>query len=349
MKTKLLLFSALAFSYGLNAQITINSSNLFEAGDQIFSGASDTTLITPTPSGPNQNWDYSSLVNEYPGSINIIATDTITGINNHPNANLAFVFDKDSVNEPDSYYLYEKTNTLFNGIGAYSPSENQFSPYVSYRTNLPLNYNDTQSDSTSVFGEAFEFSPLDSAKTNLIITEERTVDAWGTIQMPFGSFNVLRNNIVRKTYQRNWFKFNGDASFTYTPGLNDNDTVAEIEHSHVFYIANSTIKFPLLSYSLDTNGVIIRGAEWTTNQATNVTENSNQTMTIYPNPAKEYFSIATDIKIEEITIYNLNGEIVKNSFNLNQNNINIENLNNGIYIVKCKTQSDTSILKLVKK
>jgi hypothetical protein len=54
------------------------------------------------------------------------------------------------------------------------------------------------------------------------------------------------------------------------------------------------------------------------------------TLAIYPNPVREYLNITTEIPIENIRIYNANGQLVKQSTQkLNQ--IHLETLENGLY------------------
>ena len=53
---------------------------------------------------------------------------------------------------------------------------------------------------------------------------------------------------------------------------------------------------------------------------------------IYPNPAKNYFSIVSDTQVEQIIIYNSLGQIVKSYSN--SNNYDISSLQNGMYFVR---------------
>ncbi|GGE44200.1 T9SS type A sorting domain-containing protein [Psychroflexus planctonicus] len=70
---------------------------------------------------------------------------------------------------------------------------------------------------------------------------------------------------------------------------------------------------------------------------------------IYPNPAKDLLHMESQKnKIEQITIYNLNGKQVLNStYNENQP-IDISNLAKGMYLVKVKTENGSLTKKLIK-
>ena len=61
---------------------------------------------------------------------------------------------------------------------------------------------------------------------------------------------------------------------------------------------------------------------------------------IYPNPVKDKLFISSNILLEDVSIFNLIGEKVLNT---NQLEIDISSLSKGIYIVTCTT-SDNKIL-----
>ncbi|NQU88642.1 MAG: T9SS type A sorting domain-containing protein [Mariniphaga sp.] len=76
--------------------------------------------------------------------------------------------------------------------------------------------------------------------------------------------------------------------------------------------------------------------------------NSDEIM-IYPNPAKNYLNIFAPNKqeIKEINIFDSSGGKIQ-SFRENQNRISIENLSNGLYMIKVVTSSGELIQKIVK-
>jgi len=66
---------------------------------------------------------------------------------------------------------------------------------------------------------------------------------------------------------------------------------------------------------------------------------------LYPNPVIDSFSISTNVEIENVTIYNMLGELVK-SFEKNTNNFDISYLNTGTYLVKIQSNKG-SIHKII--
>jgi hypothetical protein len=77
-----------------------------------------------------------------------------------------------------------------------------------------------------------------------------------------------------------------------------------------------------------------------------VSSNNLDTVTIYPNPAKNFIQINTDVsEINAASIFTLEGKQVLTVTNTNQ--IDISNLTSGIYLVKIKGEKSETIKKLV--
>jgi len=68
---------------------------------------------------------------------------------------------------------------------------------------------------------------------------------------------------------------------------------------------------------------------------------------IYPNPANNILTIISHaVEIENINIYNLNGQLVLNK-KLNNNTINVSSLESGIYIVDILSENNSVKRKLI--
>ncbi|MBD3724386.1 MAG: T9SS type A sorting domain-containing protein [Flavobacteriaceae bacterium] len=68
---------------------------------------------------------------------------------------------------------------------------------------------------------------------------------------------------------------------------------------------------------------------------------------LYPNPAKDYFELATNLNVEKVELYNLQGQLVK-SF-MNQNIYSTNELQNGMYLVKVFTDKGIVNKTIIKK
>lgn len=79
--------------------------------------------------------------------------------------------------------------------------------------------------------------------------------------------------------------------------------------------------------------------------------NDKQTIKIFPNPTSRIFTVQSTQKLEAIAIYNLKGQLVKEVNNLNglEINVDVQELSNGIYIIKTiSALGRHSILKILK-
>lgn len=72
-----------------------------------------------------------------------------------------------------------------------------------------------------------------------------------------------------------------------------------------------------------------------------------ENMRIYPNPAKDVLNIQSSGQVEQISFYDLSGREIKVICN-SQSSVSINDLANGMYIVKIKTETSESMYKIVK-
>ncbi|MFC6268432.1 T9SS type A sorting domain-containing protein [Frigoriflavimonas asaccharolytica] len=70
-------------------------------------------------------------------------------------------------------------------------------------------------------------------------------------------------------------------------------------------------------------------------------------LSIYPNPAREYFILESKKSINEIAIYNAEGRIVKSISNPKSNRVDISSLEKGYYVVKILSDKTESSKKLI--
>jgi hypothetical protein len=78
-----------------------------------------------------------------------------------------------------------------------------------------------------------------------------------------------------------------------------------------------------------------------------VNESNIKTMNIAPNPAKDLLNISTLETVEQVTIYSISGSLVKN-INQNINQINVEDLTEGVYILVIKTENGITRNRFIK-
>lgn len=79
-------------------------------------------------------------------------------------------------------------------------------------------------------------------------------------------------------------------------------------------------------------------------------QEEEQSLRIYPNPAKDKIKIFSTSTIKNVLVYNVLGKLVyKSSKNLNNSTVDISNLSKGIYFVKVFSDGSSKTKKILKK
>ncbi len=84
-------------------------------------------------------------------------------------------------------------------------------------------------------------------------------------------------------------------------------------------------------------------------------EECSNDINIYPNPAKDELTIATELRVEEIAIYDIYGRIccrdasnASTSDSMDTFNVSVQDLNNGIYFINIKTDNGNIVKRFIK-
>lgn len=187
------------FSVAVNAQITIINTDLPGSGDTLrYSTTSlDTTIAnTYIIAGTNVVWDFSHVeaesqsLDEYKPSLQTPYAGFFFGANRYGKLEADSIgFGQFQFN--DVYRFYKNTSAKFEieGVGLkYSGF-----PIPSYYTDndeiyqFPLDYNDVDSSTFDYTLSLLAFGSLTTSGYR-----KNTVDGWGQITTPYGTFNALR-------------------------------------------------------------------------------------------------------------------------------------------------------------
>lgn len=70
----------------------------------------------------------------------------------------------------------------------------------------------------------------------------------------------------------------------------------------------------------------------------------------YPNPVIDQLNISSKQNIQEVRIFNVNGQLVLNTkVNNNATSVNVSSLKTGVYIAQITTDKGTETIKVIKK
>lgn len=202
-----LLIILLSLSIGLqiNAQITLSNETFPTIGDTLFTAIDNLpSNISITPSGGGQSWDFTSLQSPFSRRVVYRAAEEGTSGDGFPAANIF----TDLGEGIEAYY--RSTANTFELIGLYGmdPLELQleilsrFDPVIIERR-APLDFFDVNQmeaalllafsadDIPSDILDQFPITP-DSLRIRIAIDRLDLVDAWGTLTIPGGIYDVLR-------------------------------------------------------------------------------------------------------------------------------------------------------------
>jgi hypothetical protein len=109
---------------------------------------------------------------------------------------------------------------------------------------------------------------------------------------------------------------------------------------------NPSVEFVISSDSNskgDNRFEIIFTAKGSTNTSEDLLKNVSTNISVYPNPATDVLNINinnSSFKNSEVVVYNISGvEVLKTNMANSSAQLNIENLSNGVYLVKVTNQN----------
>ncbi len=197
---KIILVAAMCvLQYALIGQIVVESADMPAQGDTVrISVGLNTNIANYTETGEDFVWDFSAL------SATAQNIDTFVSVSSTPlayqfffsfNSNLANRY-LSNVSIPnyelsEVYNFYKNTSSMFTNTG-YAATINGLPLPIKFDNadvwyKFPLEYGNTYSSASN-----FEYSIPNMGYLTIKRTRKNTVDGWGKITTPFGTFDVLR-------------------------------------------------------------------------------------------------------------------------------------------------------------
>jgi|GEM_PF-349701 len=352
MKKTLLSFLLFSGIGVLNAQITINSTHVVDAGVDVVQ-AHDTipTGVTIGPSGASQTWDFSTVLDDNGRDTSKFRNATgYPRATDFPAANLVMIDTKE-----DSSWIYLTKNTLglaVIGIAQIIDGDTSSLQFATTIISFPSTMG-TSFGGTPVVGELYAFpvgfdpdgaalpAPfIDSVKVIHSATLTSNIDAWGNVITPFGTFASLRQIVTEEAIDSTFIKSGGVWSLvdSYTAGLVSLTPIAyDTTRTARWWTDDANSKFPLVEMDYEANGTV-NNVDWQKSAPTlGVNElTTNVTVKLYPNPAKEFVSISSShLGNKVISIIDITGKVMyEQAYRGNKINVSTQNYSNGLYFYK---------------
>lgn len=339
MKKQLLTICTAVFVWACShAQITITQADL-PSINSVFIQRFD-TLFTGSPgtSGANQTWNFGSLLNHGQDTTGFISPTLTPGAMYFPSANLCIA------NTVDNIYVYFlKSATEFSVLGYYGdfgfgPNAYPFNPAQKLLT-LPSTFNTNFTNSSlQVIQGPFNSPPIDSIRVKRRIVQNSTIDGWGSLTTPTGTFNTIRQNLYELTY---------DSLFTRQFGVWTFFSV-EVDTSRYFrWWANGRGIFELEIVQIGANPVTYSSTYLhQTTVGVNEAENNDLFVFSYPNPAVNEVNFMTRNKTGySIQIFDITGKhIATKQINSDITQFDVSAYHAGNYIYTLNSPDGKTVL-----
>ena len=342
----ILLLTVLSFSINAYSQITIESIDLPQPGQEYYRSTADNPTIDLTQTGPSQVWDYRNLqrasrdtmvyhtVSQTPIFYQFKFNNPVdppyyaSEAKHTPDVNLGGFLDM-----TDNYTFSKNTSTEWTEIGigttvSGAPFPTHYSD-IKTKLKLPLNYQDVNTDDYSYIMTIPTFGTQGQDGTQSYV-----VDGWGIIKTPAGSYQALRvkTELVK-------------SDTIYIDLVNFGLRIPATQTIYEWYsIAEG---YPILTV-IEQAGQIISAVF-----KDDMTVGINNTMVkgknvVFPNPVNNVLNLKLNQSNLQVTILDISGNIIYQSQDNSPKQIDVSFLSSGIYFVKTRNESSQTVLQFIK-
>ncbi|MEL7223024.1 MAG: T9SS type A sorting domain-containing protein [Bacteroidota bacterium] len=359
-----LLFGSMSICQ-LSAQITLQSTDYFPALGDTLKTMIDTAPegVTVTAPGGDQNWNFSALQSGFSQVRYSVDPETGNVSDSYPNADVLV----EQEGAGAGYYTSDENAFATIGFSGGDPLGLGFNinapfdpPYVERWA--PLAFFDLRNTDgalrvtlpadelpTELLGEL----PLTPDSVRVSITSTRTdlIDAWGTLTIPGGTYEVLREKRIEERSVTVETKIGSFPWIDLTPQILELLMIGELEEqtlvSYTFW--SNQAKEPIAIINLNADETEIESVEFKDNDVvTNtITVNAQEpAIAVYPNPAMiearvEFANMPSGNYT--LSFFNLAGKrVLANQYYINGYHlakVNVTQLPKGIYLYTVRDQN----------
>jgi hypothetical protein len=326
-------------------------------GDSLITAVdNDPVGITITPPGGNQNWNFSSLQSGFSQLRLVVDPENGSVSDSYPAANVLV----EQEGGGSGYYISSENTFATIGFSGDDPLGLAFNinapfdpPYVERWA--PLAFFDLKNTDSAlrvtfaaddIPGNVFEGLPITPDSIRVSITSSRTdlVDGWGTLTIPGGTYQVLREKRIEDRAVTVETKIGSFPWLDLTPQVLSLLMIEDLEDqtlvSYTFW--SNEAKEPIAIVNMNSDETVIESVEFKDNGVISNTfrvTSQKPAVFVYPNPA------IVDARFEftnipsgnyTLSFYNLAGQLVlSNQYYINGYHlakVNVTQLPKGIYL-----------------
>ena len=351
MKKIYILFAALSIvCMHLSAQISITSDELLGVGDivvQAFDEDPDPSIL-PGDAGEDIIWDFSALQEDNTDTFRFMSPTSTPYWGNFPTANLALFTGTDS-----SYAYFNKNTQNLKMVGVATEVEELGLVSSTIEPNelflvFPYEYGFQDNEVFDYYFESSVTTPgVDSMKVRRNTVKDSHVDAWGSMTVPMGTYDVLRVHETRDYIDSIWAKvpFFGWQLFAV-----EEDT----EERYLWWSDDPEVGYVLINLNIDPESGEVMSSEFMAEPhlVGMPEQKSTAHISVYPNPVQDNVIISNTGDTEmRYAVYDLNGKKLMAGISnpVEKTILDLEGLESGIYFLRMKEGDEFYTTKLVKR
>lgn len=350
MRTILIaIFTLFLFSTFATAQIVITAEELLDVGDDVVQAFDDSPepTILPGDPGANKVWDFRDLFADEVDTFSFVSPVTTPYWPYFPASNLAFITGSDS-----SYVYFDKNSDALLMVGIATEMDDLgevFSPVVPNEEFLVFPYEyGYQGNETFHYDFAADVSlpGIDSMKMRRTIEKFSLVDAWGTMTVPMGTYDVLRVHETRDYTDTIWAKLAifGWQVFSVEEGE---------EERYLWWSDDPEVGYVLVNLNIAPGTGEVTDSEFmAAPQAVGLGELQVYAgLTVFPNPAEDRLYVKNNIGSDiDYILTDVTGKILFSGVvdPSTREFHSVDDLAPGLYFIRYTTGMDSGVLKVLK-
>ncbi len=345
MAIKFVLIALMLSSLNSFAQITLKQHHFFTVGDSIteYYNRLPKTTIDIGESGANKIWDFSNLdtIAVAKQTLKFLAPKDTPFFTDYPNANIALY--ANDIYESWSFMEISKKKVTPLGHGLFINNEKRTGNYGGSVMKFPLKYLDKSSNETvkETVLEKDE-NGQDLIKVKTVLNYTYVIDAWGDVILPKGTFLSLRIKYTLNT--TNYIYQKQEDAWVLLRQPETNST-----RSYKWWTNDRNAKYPVVQIVMDEANekpIVVQYLEAIPFSKI-INETQEETLKVYPNPAKEHLFIQIPKAEETYTsIYSIQGKMVLNlKANTSQLKVDVSRFPSGTYLIVSRNKAGVIIGK----
>lgn len=327
----------------VSAQITVNQTDMPSAGVTVVSNYDLSPIVTPGSAGAGITWNFSALKTSSSQTTTFVNASSTPYSSFFPLANLA-----DSIYDTAGYTYFSSTTGAFSIAGRTQISgytlNAVFNP-VMEEIGFPANYQNNIGDTSRIITQkiAFHSPPIDSIQAHIQITYADTLDAWGTITTPSGSYSALRE----KHYELDidsLFIYNG-ISLQWSYNSMYSPKPSKI-YEYVWFAHN--IHYPVAQMTMDSTGKKVVNVLWYEGPlGINNVKAEVGNVQVFPNPCTTQVTFRySGNNILTLSVFDITGrQLIEAKVSNDSYSLNTSGYASGIYIFQAIGEDKDNIIR----